>query len=663
MAGTGMGGNARLPSGLARSATLLEHVLETLPDAMLLASADGTVAFANSQAESLFGYSRAELMGSHIDELVPLRFREKHARNRATYNDSPHVRPMGANLDIYALRKDGSEFPAEISLSYLDSDDGLLVSVAIRDATDRKRKEHTLDERLRFEQLISAIASTLSEVAPDRLDTSINDGLRQIGRFFGMNRCYLNQISGNGSEFRVTHLWHGDDSVDEEQIRRLELDREFPWFAKKILARESIFVSRLNDLPSEAAAERQYCLDAGLSSFAVVPLVAEETILGNLGITDSAPTTWPVEVLPRLKILCGIFANALARRRKEAELLDAFQEIERLKHHLEAENVYLQEEVQRTYQFEDIVGDSPGLERVLLLIEQVASTAATVLVQGETGTGKELVARALHGLGQRKHRPLVKVNCAALPASLIESELFGHEKGAYTGAVAKRTGRFELADGGTLFLDEIGDMPLELQAKLLRVLEDGEFERLGSSKTLKVDVRVIAATNRDLENAVSEGRFREDLYYRLRVFPIEVPPLRARTSDIPLLVGYMIDKHRGRLKRNVTRVLPETMEKLKAYAWPGNVRELENVIARALILSPGETLVVDETLGVGVLRADSESMEKMERTHILSVLEGCGWRIRGKGGAADRLDINPSTLRSRMKKLEIQRPLEAGSEP
>ena len=655
----------RLPGRPSGSASLLEHVLETAPDAILLVRSDGTVTFANSRAEGLFGYSRGELEGSNIDKLVPVRFREKHALNRTAYHDSPRVRPMGGDLDIFALRKDGAEFPAEISLSYLDTDDGLLVSAAIRDATERKQKEHSLAEQLRFEHLISEIASTLSQVKPGELDMVINDALRQVGRFFGVDRCSLNQFSADGTQFRVTHLWRADDSNPEDPVIRLELNREFPWFVKKILARESIYLSRLDDLPTEAAAERQFCLDLGIRSTAVVPLVADEAVLGNLGITSSVPMTWPVELPPRFKLLCDIFASALARRRKEAELRDAFQEIDRLKDRLEAENIYLQEEVERSYQFEDIVGDSPALERVLLFIEQVAPTDAAVLVRGETGTGKELVARALHGLGKRKHRPLVKVNCAALPTSLIESELFGHEKGAYTGAVEKRMGRFELADEGTLFLDEIGDLPLELQAKLLRVVEDGEFERLGSSKTLKVDVRVIAATNRDLEKAISEGRFREDLYYRLAVFPIDVPPLRARTGDIPLLVGYMLDKHRGRLKKNVRRVARETMERLKAYPWPGNVRELENVIERALILSPGETLVLDETLGMSLRERggepDSQSMETMERSHILSVLESCGWRIRGKGGAADRLDINPSTLRSRMKKLGIDRPGEAAS--
>lgn len=279
--------------------------------------------------------------------LVPVRLREGHALHRATYHDSPHVRPMGGNLNIYALRKDGSEFPAEISLSYLDTDDGLLISTAIRDVTDRKRTEHALDERLRFELLISAIAATLSEVAPDELDTGINDGLRQIGHFFDMDRCYFNQISVDGSEFRVTHLWHAEDLGDEEAIKlkRFEFYREFPWFATKMLARESIFVSRLDELPPEATAERQYCLGAGIVSFATVPLVVEESVLGNLSIIKSAPMTWSEDIPPRVELLCDIFASTLLRHRKEAELRNAHQEVERLSERLQAENLRLAEEI------------------------------------------------------------------------------------------------------------------------------------------------------------------------------------------------------------------------------------------------------------------------------------------------------------------------------
>jgi len=288
----------------------------------------------------------------------------------------------------------------------------------------------------------------------------------------------------------------------------------------------------------------------------------------------------------------------------------------------------------------------------------VAPTDSNVLILGETGTGKELIARAIHSRSRRSDRPLVVVNCAALPSTLIESEFFGHEKGAFTGALTRKIGRFEVADGGTILLDEIGDLALDLQAKLLRVLQQGEFERIGSTTTMKVDVRVIAATNRRLEKEAASGVFRSDLYYRLSVFPIELPPLRERPDDISLLVWYFIAKSQRKLGKNITEVPRKTMEALTAYAWPGNIRELENVIERAVILSSGRTLRVDESFAsVNAQRRTSaadKTLADVERAHILRVIEECGGHIKGNNNAAARLGLNPSTLRSRMKKLGIE---------
>jgi len=346
-----------------------------------------------------------------------------------------------------------------------------------------------------------------------------------------------------------------------------------------------------------------------------------------------------------------------------SELVDAREELERkleenteLKRRLEAENIYLQSEIELTGEHRSIVGRSRAIRGVLIEIEQVAPTDAAVLILGETGTGKELVARRIHELSSRSAHPMIKVNCSALPANLVEAELFGREKGAYTGAVSREPGRFELADGSTILLDEIGELPLELQAKLLRVLESGEFERVGSSRTRSVDVRVIASTNRDLEEAVRLGDFRSDLYYRLAVFPLRVPPLRDRPEDLPFLVWHFIDLLAARMGKSITSVPRAAMEKLMTYQWPGNVRELRNVIERSLILTRSETLEI--SLGIGE-RLDAEdsgllSLDEMQRRHIRRVLESTGGRIKGPGGAAEILGMKPSTLRSRMQRLGIE---------
>jgi PAS domain S-box-containing protein len=347
-----------------------------------------------------------------------------------------------------------------------------------------------------------------------------------------------------------------------------------------------------------------------------------------------------------------------SRKLAEVDLRRAYTEIERLKNRLEAETAYLQQEIKLEHNFESIVGKSAALKYVLYKVEQVAAADTTVLILGETGTGKELVARAIHSNSPRGVRPLVKVNCATLPSHLIESELFGHEQGAFTGAQARHLGRFEVADGTTIFLDEIGELPPELQIKLLRVLEDGELERLGSSRTIKVDVRVIAATNRDLEEEVRKGRFREDLFYRLNVFPITVPPLRNRTEDIPLLALFFIEKASKRLGRSIEQIPESVVQKLQNYSWPGNVRELENVIERAILNSSGPRLRLADDLA-GTTRNQPppslKSMQETEKDHILQALQSTNWRIDGAKGAALILDMNPSTLRSRIRKLGIQK--------
>ncbi|MGE5238374.1 MAG: sigma 54-interacting transcriptional regulator [Chloroflexota bacterium] len=351
----------------------------------------------------------------------------------------------------------------------------------------------------------------------------------------------------------------------------------------------------------------------------------------------------------------GIAMNITARKRVEEELRRALVEVKELKDRIEQENIYLRQEFELSHEHGKIIGASDAIRRVLARAELVAGTRSTVLITGETGTGKELLAYAIHELSPRKQRPMIKVNCSALPASLIESELFGREKGAYTGALARQVGRFEVADGSTIFLDEIGELPLELQVKLLRVLQDGEFERLGSNRTINVDVRVIAATNRDLTKAVREGRFREDLYYRLNVFPINVPPLRERPEDIPQLVWAFVRELGETMGKSIDEVSRKAMDALQRYSWPGNVRELRNLIERAMIVTKGPTLLVDLPEARDVPDASLMTLEEIERKHILNVLEKADWRIRGGKGAAEILGLKPTTLESRMRKLDIKR--------
>jgi transcriptional regulator with GAF, ATPase, and Fis domain len=402
---------------------------------------------------------------------------------------------------------------------------------------------------------------------------------------------------------------------------------------------------------------------------------ADRQVIGHLAVLDDQPMADTARNLALLKIFAARAGAELERMRADAELRAALHEVERLKNQLHAENVYLQEEIRAEHNFDEIIGNSPALLKVLQQVEQVAPTDATVMILGETGTGKELIARALHNRSARKNRPLVKVNCGAISAGLVESELFGHVKGAFTGAIDKRTGRFELADGGTLFLDEVGELPLDTQVKLLRVLQEGEFEPVGSSKTVKVDVRIIAATNRNLDTEVQAGKFRADLFYRLNVLPLHNPPLRERQADIPQLAMFFLSRYAKRFGKQLDGIAQETMELLQHYYWPGNVRELQNLIERGVVLATGRILMLEQHLlprsqttapqhtfakapvpPASQTNPVSTSLDDMARQHILQVLQQTNWVIEGARGAAQKLNLHPNTLRSRMKKLGIQRP-------
>jgi formate hydrogenlyase transcriptional activator len=434
----------------------------------------------------------------------------------------------------------------------------------------------------------------------------------------------------------------------------------------------------------------------GAHSYVGVPMKnAAGRVLGHIAVLHTEPMEPSSEDIAMLTIFASRACAELERTQAERALNEALAEVGRLRDRLQEENLYLQEEIRATHNFDEIVGRHPALMELLSQIGPVAASDAAVLIQGETGTGKELIARALHDGSTRRGRPLVKVNCGAISTGLVESELFGHVKGAFTGAVARRVGRFELAHGGTIFLDEVGELPAETQVKLLRVLQEKEFEPVGSNQTLRVDVRTIAATNRDLEQAVRQGSFRSDLYYRLNVVPLRVPPLRERREDIALLALYFLERSSRSLGKNVRGIASESLRRLTEYSWPGNVRELQNVIERAVVLAGGGPVL---TLGPELLRAGAGSvpvpvatasspapvapakgaappapsepasgapellpLEEVERRHILATLEQCRWIIEGPEGAAAVLGLRPSTLRSRMKKLGATRAATGGS--
>jgi formate hydrogenlyase transcriptional activator len=465
--------SAETPDALPHVDTsgLFERLFEFSPDAIVVTNADGKIAEVNAQVERFFGYARADLLNQSIEILVPERFRGTHPNYRSDYAGHPRVRTMGAGLELYGRRKDGSEFPVDIMLGPVEGAQGPVVLCVIRDLTEKKEAE--------------------------------------------------------------------------EALRRSEQQKS-----------------------------------------------------------------------------------------------------------------YLEEELVTSRQFDQIVGDSSALRVVLKQVEDVAATDATVLILGETGTGKELIARAIHDLSKRRDHAFVRLNCSAIPSGLLESELFGHEKGAFTGAIAQKVGRLELAHQGTFFLDEVGDLPLELQPKILRALQEKEFERVGGTRTIPVNVRLVAATNRDLAKMVSTGQFRSDLYYRLRVFPITIAPLRERRDDIPLLVRYFLDSHSKRMGRRIESIPTKTMQTLIKWHWPGNVRELENFIERSVILSPGPALrapLAELESAAESVGSTDPNLEAAEREHILRVLRECRGMIGGTNGAADRLGLKRTTLNSKIKKLGIER--------
>lgn len=512
----------------------------------------------------------------------------------------------------------------------------------------------SIKERLQFETLLADLSTRFVNLPADKIDMEIETVLQRITEALHIDRCSIAQFTDDRNKLRVTHAYAVPGVTP---MPDLILNEQQPWYSQRLFECEPIVMKSIDELPEEAAVEREHCLQQGIKSSALIPLAVGGSFLGVVGFASlKSGREWPDVLVQRLNMLGVVFANALMRKEKEQELFKAFSEIQDLKERLEAENTYLKEEISLQYLHEEFIGQSDAVKNVLNKAEQVAKLDTTVLILGETGTGKELMAQAIHKLSRRRNKSKVTLNCSAVPSDLFESELFGHERGAFTGADSRRIGRFELADGSTLFLDEIGEVPRRIQVKLLRVLQEKKFERVGGQKTISSDVRVIAATNRDLRKAIDIGEFREDLYYRLNVFPIVIPPLRERRDDIPPLVWYFVRSFAEKMEKSIESISRSSMNQLCQYHWPGNVRELKNIIERAVIITTGSTLQIELPGSQEAGAHQVQTLNEVQRQYILETLESTGWRIRGNRGAAEILGLKPTTLESRMAKLGIVRP-------
>ncbi len=617
---------------------LYHTTMKNLRDQIFWVDKNGKFIRVNDAVSKVSGYSIEELTKMSVFDINPSLTKKEWDKGWK------ETKKLGQEIiETEHQNKEGKLYPVEVTNNFIEYAGEEYFCSSVRDIRKRKMEE----------ELLRTVSEQTAGITGE-------DYLLQLAKF--VTSC-LN------IRYAMVSKYSNPEHTRMKMLSYVERNEVLEGFEYELSGTPCEVVMKGNQFFCANNLEISYPRELGINSWIAVPIYSPTTgePIGNIGGFDTEPMTREQNQSDILKIFAARAGAEMERldaqqnlENANAELAIRLKEIEVLKNQLQAENKYLQDEIKYNHNFEEIVSKSKNFHKILQQIEQVASTDATVLITGESGTGKELLARAIHNISNRSKRPLIKINCATLPANLIESELFGHERGAFTGAMERKIGRFELADGGTIFLDEIGELPVELQAKLLRVLQEGEFERLGNPKTMKVNVRVIAATNRNLEEAITKKEFREDLFYRLNVFPVISPPLRERKEDIPLLVKHFVKKYESKMGKEITNIPAKVIDALMLYDWPGNIRELENLVERALILSRGNTLEYGNWIPSVKITATNgkaavQKLDDVEKLHIISVLEKTNWKVSGEKGAAKILGLNPTTLEARMKKMGIER--------
>ena len=640
-----------------RDLQMLKLAIASSPSGVAFCNQSGRILLANQQLHAIFGYAANELLNIGVTTLVPdlvVAPAPVAARRTVPLDAAREAASTETAHELNGVRKDGTPILIRVGVMHTPRPDGMFIASVV-DLSERRSLEARLsaeEHRGKFQAAMVDLARRCAATTPDRIDGAVNALLHDLGETLGADRCVAYLPSGaDGPGFRAAYSWGRTGcrmpGADFDALKGL------PWTMARATDGQSALVATPDEVPD--AVDRASMAQLHTCSCAIVPMGMNGR-RGALVVDALSKRTWPDGAIDALQLVAAVIGQALARKHDSDQHSSSVDELVRQRNFTSGENAVLRRDMSAGQSDRTIASDSVAIRRVLAQVEQVAPTTATVLLLGETGVGKEVFAQAIHNLSPRQRRSMIRVSCAAIPTALIESELFGRERGAFTGALSRQIGRFEAANGSTIFLDEIGDLPLDIQVKLLRVIQERTVERLGGNQSMKVDVRIIAATNRNLETAVANNTFREDLFYRLNVFPITIPPLRERTEDIPGLVWTFIDEFSRAFGKKVDSISKESLAALQRYSWPGNVRELRNVIEREMIVTTGPTLAVALPRPLSTQRRPaSTKLVDVEVEHITSVLESCRWRVRGAGGAAERLGVKPTTLDSRMARLGIPR--------